>query len=259
MEFLQLSMTYEALALYATGNKDRSSHLFKDVVSKIEEENYGRTCLKALNNLACSHYAEGKFHLSKNLLLQGLQALLYGGRYSKKEDSLSTMTALLYMTRRQVISPIIANETKADENKVDVLVTLLCNLATVSAKLHKFDDARECLLPLLELFNNVHEMRNHPVRSTVMRTDAELLVTLEKKDEAIMSYENLLNLLEINIKERSSFARMASEEEVIAVIDALRNLYKDQQEAAAAVRLLRRKINHQRALLKLRIAATAKM
>ena len=212
-----------------------------------------------MNNLACSLYAEEKYTESRDALLHALQTLLYG-RYSRRDDSVSTVSSLVSMTRRQVISPFIDNEADDDKKKINSIISLLCNLAKVLADVKEYADAQGCLVPVLELFSNVKALQNHSIRSSVMKMNAELLVVMGEIKEAMESYVDLLAVLEgyISGEENSTSTLMAAEEEIIAVCDDLRNLYKDQQRGVDAVKCLRRKIKAQRSLLKLRIAATKK-
>jgi len=149
-----------------------------------------------------------------------------------------------------------------NEEKVDLIISLLCNLAKVLIDKHEYADAREYLVPILDLFSKVKALRNHSIRSNVMKINAEVLVAMEKTEEAIQSYKDLELLLRclIYMRERNMSAEKSAraEEEIIAVCDDLRILYKDQQRGVEAVKCLRRKITHQRMLLKLRIAATKK-
>ena len=86
------------------------------------------------------------------------------------------------------------------------------------------------------------------------------LTTHDDEDAAIQQYERLIGCLEMGfdvgqaaVNEKIKMQKAAAQEEIIALCDVLRDLYKAKGEKAKSVKCLRKKVETQRSLLKLKM------
>ena len=86
------------------------------------------------------------------------------------------------------------------------------------------------------------------------------LTTHDDEDAAIQQYERLISCLEMgfdvgqaDVSEKIKVQQAAAKEEIIALCDVLRDLYKAKGEKAKSVKCLRKKVETQRSLLKLKM------
>ena len=86
------------------------------------------------------------------------------------------------------------------------------------------------------------------------------LMTHDDEDAAIQQYERLIGCLEMgfdvgqaDVSEKIKMQQAAAKEEIIALCDVLRDLYKAKGEKAKSVKCLRKKVETQRSLLKLKM------
>ena len=98
-------------------------------------------------------------------------------------------------------------------------------------------------------------------RSSVVIARCHTKLTMhDDEDAAIQKYERLVGCLEMGfdvgqaeVSEKIKMQQAAAQEEIIALCDVLRDLYKAKGEKAKSVKCLRKKVETQRSLLKLKM------
>ena len=98
-------------------------------------------------------------------------------------------------------------------------------------------------------------------RSIVVIARCNTKLTMhDDEDAAIQQYERLIGCLEMGfdvgqaeVSEKIKMQQAAAQEEIIALCDVLRDLYKAKGEKAKSVKCLRKKVETQRSLLKLKM------